>query len=545
MRNACVLALGAAVILIFLSSGTASAGLGAPTTIALRNNKLTMPSAALHNSTIYVAWMQTIGNTYYSTDGEIMFASSSDGRTFSSKTLGHGYISKSAGALVEVTASGRIFIVWQESLYQLRCALSTDGGSTFDVQTTLSTNGTYEFSSAVVDEELYVVWTTEAGGYSARQTISIAIVSQSGNALSAHFHTLNIPANNAGYYQEISGLRIVSDGHVPYIFYTYSQGYTYSLRIHTSTNAFDSEAVHEIMASGGYYTKYFGVVRDGALYVGYYNDLELYVAWCNQTTLGPSNIAYSMSDLPDMSAIAVDASGRILVSAFYDGLSQYDYAYERRSSNPGKFTMLETDPGGMLFHENWTEPLLNYDVAGCALLVEPSGITYSIWLDNIAYDTYRLYCAKWWERGDPPVAKIISPSASDAIYASDKITFDGSASEGDGLTYQWTSSVSGMIGTTAMVNATLPAGHQQITLAVKDSSGRTARQYISLNVMKMNDLADMADGWAIATLGIAALTAASLGLGVALAYEGVSNNGSARGLAQSRVTIGAHDDRKL
>jgi len=90
----------------------------------------------------------------------------------------------------------------------------------------------------------------------------------------------------------------------------------------------------------------------------------------------------------------------------------------------------------------------------------------------------------------PPPATtwaVMTSPRNGAVFTSvERITFDGSkstaADTGYTLTYQWSSNVSGALGTTARFMSVLPAGLHNITLSVNDGHGGSSNVSVSIRV---------------------------------------------------------------
>lgn len=89
----------------------------------------------------------------------------------------------------------------------------------------------------------------------------------------------------------------------------------------------------------------------------------------------------------------------------------------------------------------------------------------------------------------PPVANAGADQTIECGGASTSVTLDGSAStdpDGDTLTYEWREGAT-VLGTTAILNTSLPFGPHTITLKVTDPSGDFSEDTVSVNIVDTTD----------------------------------------------------------
>lgn len=87
----------------------------------------------------------------------------------------------------------------------------------------------------------------------------------------------------------------------------------------------------------------------------------------------------------------------------------------------------------------------------------------------------------------PPIPVITSPQEGQQFETSDAIFFDGSNStdpDGDPMTYDWSSNITGYLGSGATLTSNLPAGKHKVTLQVSDSY-YVSSWYVNITVIEI------------------------------------------------------------
>ncbi len=92
---------------------------------------------------------------------------------------------------------------------------------------------------------------------------------------------------------------------------------------------------------------------------------------------------------------------------------------------------------------------------------------------------------------NPPIAVISSPANGVTFLITDNINFNGSLSSdpnGDILTFEWSSSISGVLGNTVTLNRQLAAGNHSISLKASDGKGGVNITSVSITVKQQKVL---------------------------------------------------------
>jgi uncharacterized protein (TIGR03382 family) len=98
----------------------------------------------------------------------------------------------------------------------------------------------------------------------------------------------------------------------------------------------------------------------------------------------------------------------------------------------------------------------------------------------------------------PPTASITSPADGDYLAFGDAILFSCAATDPDGdpMTYTWTSSLDGQIGTTAsFITGVLTRGTHTVTVTVSDGENAPVTLCVTINVILDDDHDGMDDDW--------------------------------------------------
>jgi len=104
--------------------------------------------------------------------------------------------------------------------------------------------------------------------------------------------------------------------------------------------------------------------------------------------------------------------------------------------------------------------------------------------------TQNIYVDSTSSINQPPTASIFSPSNGSTFTTLDTISFNGSQSsdpDGDALSYEWSSSKDGVLGTTATLSKKLSAGSHTISLKVSDGKGGQDTKSVNITVTQAKE----------------------------------------------------------
>ncbi|MEM2900768.1 MAG: hypothetical protein QXT63_08245, partial [Thermoplasmata archaeon] len=295
---------------------------------------------------------------------------------------------------ISITRNGTIYLVWYDMETGLTCTYSCDDGESFSEPNIITTNKLFSFSSAVCGEDLYVLYSTIENETNI-QILKLGIISLRNGYVCVNEGNITIPKDT---WNSFYPARIVSDGVVPYIFYTYSCNNTNILSVHTTMNGFLDDIVHEIPISKGLVNvEYYGAVYSGELILTCSILDDIYITKCNTTNYTPPTIAYTLA-YPNRVylrtfSLAVDNSGRILLSVLdKEPPSQDPYSSSTYTSEICRYYLLECNINEYSFHENCSEMLYGYSISDWKILADDAGIVYFFWSGIGMYHRYGRLC---------------------------------------------------------------------------------------------------------------------------------------------------------
>ncbi len=358
---------------------------------------------------------------------DIFFSRSTDGgATFSTPKNLSNNTGDSSGPQIAVDVSGNISVVWADTTSpnaDIFFSRSTDGGTTFSTPKDLSNNTGGIFSFALLFPQIAVDASGNINVVWANNTLTIFFSRSTDGG--ATFSTPKNLSNAGGSFQP----HIAVDG---------SGKINVVWRGSTPGNA----------------DIFFSRSTDGGA-----------------TFSTPQKLSNNTgeSELPQM---VVDSSGNINV-----------VWHDVTPGNLDIFFSRSTD-GGATFSTPKNLSNNTGNSSGPRIAVDGDGNSNVVWVDTTPGNSDIFF-----SRGvvnQPPVANAGPDQTGECTnHAGTPITLDGSNSsdpDGDPLSFVWKDAANNVVGTTAVVNLTLPLGTHAFTLTVNDGKGETASDSVAITV---------------------------------------------------------------